>query len=187
MLSAGDLRNGTTFLLNKQPYQVIRFSHIKMGRGGAVVKINARNMITGAIEDKSFSPIDKFDEVSTLKRKLQYLFKDGQLATFMDPVTFEQIELNQKVVEQELQFIKEGESVDVLFWGEQVLSVDLPPKVTLKVVQTDPGVKGNSASNIYKDATLENGMKVRVPLFIKIGDKVKVDTRTSEYVERAKD
>lgn len=187
MLTAGNLRNGTTFLLNKQPYQVIRFNHIKMGRGGAVVKINARNLLTGANEDKSFSPIDKFDEVSTLKRKLQYLYKDGQTATFMDPISFDQVEINQKVIETELQFVKEGENVDVLFWGEKVLSVDLPPKVTLKVMETDPGVKGNSASNIYKDAVLENGIKVRVPLFIKLGEKVKVDTRTGEYVERSKD
>jgi elongation factor P len=186
MISAGNLRNGTTFLLNGQPYQTIKFSHIKMGRGGAVVKIQARNMITGATEDKSFSPIDKFDEMNTSRRRLQYLYNDGANASFMDPSTYEQVEIPVKVIKTELQFIKEGENADVLFWGEKVLSIDLPPKVTLTITETDPGVKGNSASNVYKDAILENGLKVRVPLFIEKLEKVRVDTRTGEYVERAK-
>ena len=186
MITAGNLRNGITFLLNDQPYQTIRFQHIKMGRGGAVVKLQARNMITGATEDKSFSPGDKFDEVNTSRRKLQYLYSDGGNASFMDPITYEQVEIPLKVITTELQFVKEGENVDVLFWGERVLSIDLPPKVTLTIIETDPGVKGNSSSNVYKDAILENGLKTRVPLFINKGEKVRVDTRSGEYVERAK-
>ncbi|KKQ75850.1 MAG: Elongation factor P [Candidatus Woesebacteria bacterium GW2011_GWB1_38_5b] len=191
MIASTQLRNGTTFLRNNEPHQVIEYALIKMGRGGATVKITARNLITGAVINDSYSSNIKVDEVTTHKRKLQYLFRDGNTATFMDPTTFEQIELPIKVIEHEIKFIKEGDSADILFWSfdsaqDKVLSVELPPKVTLEVVETDPGVKGNSASNIYKSAKLENAITIKVPLFINTGDKIRVDTRTSAYVERAK-
>lgn len=187
MIASTQLRNGTTFMRNGQPHIVIEYALIKMGRGGATVKINARNLITGAVINDSYSSNVKVEEVTTRKQRLQYLCKDGNVATFMDPMTFEQVEISQKLIEQELKFTKEGENVDVLFWDDRVLSLDLPPKVTLEVIETDPGVKGNSASNLYKDAVLENGIKTRIPLFVNKGEKVKVDTKTGEYVERAKD
>lgn len=185
MINSTDLKNGKTFLSNGAPFKVIKYNLIKMGRGGAIVRVNSKNLITGTIEDKTFSSNVKVEEVQTQKRKLQYLYNDGANAVFMDPKTYEQIEVDAKVLKDELPFIKEGENADILFWDDRPLSCDIPPKVSLKIVETDPGVKGNSASNVYKDAVLENGIKVRVPLFINIGDVIRVDTRTGEYVERA--
>lgn len=186
MINSTDLKNGVTFLYYEKPYKVIKYSLIKMGRGGATVKLMARNMETGATTPLSFSSNVKVDEVRTSKKRLQYLFKDNVTATFMDPNTFEQVEIPVSVIESELPFIKEGDSVDVLFWSEKPLSVDIAPKIVLEVVETDPGVKGNSASNMYKSATLENGIDIKVPLFIEKGEKIRVDTRTGEYIERAK-
>jgi elongation factor P len=157
-----------------------------MGRGGAVVKVTARNLESGSIEEKSFSSNVAVDEVSTNKKRLQYLFKDSSSVTFMDPKNFEQVEIPLSVLGDDTLYLKEGESVEVLFWDEKPLSVVLSPNVVLEVSQCDPGVKGNSATNIYKPATLENGLKLKVPLFIKVGNKIRVDTRTGEYVERAK-
>jgi elongation factor P len=186
MIASTQLRNGTTYLRNGEPCQVVRYALIKMGRGGATVKVTVRNLLTGAVVDDSYSSNIKVEPVTTTKRRLQYLFSDGSTVTLMDPTSFEQVEIPHKVVADQLAYIKEGDSVDVLFWDERVLSIDLPPKVTLTVTDTAPGVKGNSAANLYKQATLENGLSVRVPLFINAGEKVRVDTRTGEYVERAK-
>jgi elongation factor P len=186
MIAATDLKAGVTFLSNGQPYQVIKYTLIKMGRGGATVKVNVRNLESGGVEEKTFSSNISVDEVNTFKRKLQYLFKDARNATFMDGKTFEQIEIPLAVLGDSASFLNEGESVDVLFWDERALAVEFPPKVTLKVVECDPGVKGNSATNIYKPAKLENGLAIKVPLFINTGDKIVVDTRTGEYIERAK-
>lgn len=192
MINATDLKNGATFLRNGSPYKVVKYSLIKMGRGGATVKLIARNLESGATEDISLSSNIKVEGVTTSKRALQYLYNDGSNATFMDPLTFEQVEIPNSILESELKFIKEGENVDVLFWSDppageasKALSIDIQPKITLMVTDTAPGVKGNSVSNIYKPATLENGLSVKVPLFVKIGDKIRVDTRTGEYVERA--
>lgn len=191
MISATDLKNGTTFLHYGKPYQVIKYTLIKMGRGGAVVKISARNLETGSIEEISYSSNNSVEEADISKKKLQYLYKDTQNAVFMDSISFEQVEIPLRVLGDDISYCKEGESIDILFWSlgearDKALSVALPPKVNLKVVQTDPGVKGNSASNVYKPAVLENGLTVKVPLFIKVNDSVKVDTRTGEYVERVK-
>jgi elongation factor P len=186
MIDATDLKNGTNFLFDSKPYQVIKYSHIKMGRGGATVRVIARNMESGGIEEKTFSSDARVDEVNTFKRKLQYLYKDSANAYFLDPKTFEQVEIPLSVLGEQAVFLKDGESIDILFWDEKPLSVELPPNVVLTVSQTDPGVKGNSAVNIYKPAVLANGLNVKVPLFINQGDKIKVDTRTGEYVERVK-
>lgn len=186
MIASTQLRNGKTFMRNEQPHQVIEYALIKMGRGGATVKITARNLITGAVINDSYSSNVKVEEVNTTKRRLQYLYNDGQAATFMDPATFDQVEIPLNSIKTEVQFIKEGDSADLLFWDEKVLSIELPPKVTLEVKETAPGVKGNSATNLYKPAVLENGLQLKVPLFINKGDKIRVDTRTASYVERAK-
>lgn len=194
MIDATDLKKGTNFLYDGKPYQVIKYSHIKMGRGGATVRVTVRNLESGSIGEKTFSSETRVDEVNTYKRKLQFLYKDSTNAIFMDPKTFEQVEIPSAVLGDQGPFLKEGENIDILFWSfggaqdkeDRPLSIELPPNVVLSVAQTDPGVKGNSAVNIYKPAVLENGLKVKVPLFINQGDKVKVDTRTGEYVERAK-
>lgn len=184
MISATDLKNGITFQMNNDPYKVVKYTHQKIGRGGANIKLQLRNLKSGALEDKTFSSKHKVEEITTIKKPLQFLYVDSDIAYFMDLTTYEQIEIPQNLVEDELVYIKEGETVNVLFWEDKALSVDIAPKVVLRVAQTDPGVKGDTASNVYKSAKLENGLNVRVPLFIKIGDKVRVDTRTGEYVER---
>lgn len=186
MIEATDLKNGTTFLSNGKPYKVIKYTLIKIGRGGAIVRVNARNLLTGAIEDKTFSSNIKVEEVITVKKKLQFLFQDQKMAVFIEPKTFEQIEIPINVIKEELPYIKEGENVTILFWEDRPLSVEIPPKVVLEVKDAPPGVKGDSATNIYKQATLENGLKIKVPLFVNKGERIVVDTRTGEYVERAK-
>jgi len=127
------------------------------------------------------------DEVNTYKKKLQFLYRTPSSCVFVDPKTYEQTEIALSVLGDSINFVKEGESIDIFFWDERPLSFELPPKITLTITECDPGVKGNSATNIYKPATLENGMKIKVPLFINAGDRIKVDTRTGAYVERAKD
>lgn len=186
MMSVTDLRAGVTFLFEGKPYRVIKYGLLKMGRGGATVRVTARNLMSGAVEDKTFSSNVKVDEVITSKRKLNFLYSDNKLATFMDPKNFEQVEVPVELIRDELSYVKEGELVDILFWEDKPLSVDIPPKVVLKVVDTGPGVRGNSATNVFKSARLENNLEVKVPLFIKQGDLVRVDTRTGEYIERAK-
>lgn len=186
MISSTDLKNGTTFLSDGKPYKVIKYSHIKIARGGATVKVTAKNLQTGSVEVKTYSSNVKVEDISTIKKRLQFLYVDEDNVVFMDPSSYEQVEIAVTIVKNELLFIKEGEKVDVLFWEDKALSVDIPPKVELEVIETDPGVKGNSASNVYKQAKLENGLSIKVPLFIENGDKIRVDTRTSDYVERAK-
>lgn len=190
MIQSTDLKNGITFLANGKPYKVIKYTFTKVGRGGATVRVTAKNLITGTVEDKTFSSNVKVENVSTFKKKLQFLYSDAATAYFVDPKTYEQVEIATKVVETELPFMKEGEEINILYWsdsGEDIpLSVDIPIKIKLRITETAPGVKGNSATNMYKSATLENGQEVRVPLFINQGDLIIVDTRTGAYVERAK-
>ncbi len=186
MINPTDLKNGVTFLYYEKPYKVVNYSLIKMGRGSATVKLTVRNLETGSTEPISLGTESKVEELITNKRRLQYLFKDAATVTFMDPTSFDQIEIPIKVIKDEMPFIKEGDNVDVLFWNDKVLSVDIAPKVVQTVVETDPGVKGNTVSNLYKSAKLDNGLTIKVPLFINEGEKIRVDTRTSTYVERAK-
>lgn len=194
MLKTTDLKNGVAFLHYGKPYQVTKYSLIKMGRGGAVVKLSVRNLESGSNEELSFSSNNTVEEANTYKKTLQYLYKDATSATFMDPMNFDQVEIPLSVLGDGIHFVKEGENATVLFWrppsgeaSEKALSIDLPPKITLTVTDTDPGVKGNSVSNLYKSATLENGLKTKVPLFIEKGEKIRVDTRTGDYIERAKE
>ena len=184
MIGATELKNGINFLLEGQPVRVVKYNHIKIGRGGASVRVIARNLLNGNMEDKTFSANSKFEDIVTTKKTLQFLYQDPDNAYFMNSSTFEQIELSLELLGDDIKYLKEGEEVDVLYWDETPLSVELPPKIVLKVKETVPGVKGNSATNIYKPATLENDLEIKVPLFIKVGDKIRVDTRTSEYVER---
>ena len=187
MINSTDLRAGVTFLYNDKPYQVIKYSLIKQGRGGATVKVNVRNLESGSVEEKGFSSNIALEEVNTSKRSLQYLYKDSANAFFMDPKNFEQVEIPLAILGDAVAYVKEGGNATVLFWEEKALSVELPPKVVLEVVECDPNIKGNSASNFYKPAILSNGLAIKVPLFINEGEKIRVDTRTGEYIERAKD
>lgn len=184
MINSTDLRNGTTFIVDGAPYVVLEYKFIKMGRGGATVRVTARNLKTGSTEEKTYSSNVTVEDAATSKRALQYLYQDGEEVVFMDPRTFEQVSIARRVLKDQISYLREGDLVNVLYWGEEPLSVELPLKIELKVTETDPGIKGNSASNMLKNATLENGMVVRVPLFINSGDRVRVDTRSGAYVER---
>jgi elongation factor P len=186
MISATDLKNGTTFVMDGNPYKVVKYAHQKIGRGGANVKLSVRNLKTGNLEEKTFNSNNKVDQIDTIKKPLQFLYSDGKDASFMDPITYEQVEIPENIITYQLPYIKEGETVDILFWDGRPLSVDISPKVMLTIKETAPGVKGDTASNVYKPAILENGLKVKVPLFIKVGDKIRVDTRNGKYVERVR-
>lgn len=184
MISVNELRNGVIYTEEGNLLQVLSFEHIKMGRGSANIKVKVRNLRTGSVTEKSFINTAKVQDVQVFKKELQYLYKDEDNAYFMNPETFDQITVSLKIISGEA-FLKEGDTYPISFHGEEALDVILPPKVDLKVTDTAPGVKGNSASNVFKDATLENGITVKVPLFINVGDKVRVDTRTGAYTERA--
>ena len=190
MIDATALKNGTTFLLDGAPFRVEKYAHSKIGRGGATVRVTLRNLESGRQVEKTFNGQVKFDEISTLKRKLQFLYEAQGIATFMDPNTYDQVEIPSAVLGDDLKYVKEGEDVNVLFLGffagaqDKALSVEIPPKVTLEIIETEAGVKGNSATNVFKSAVVTGGLEVKVPLFIKKGDKIKVDTRTGGYVER---
>lgn len=193
-VNATDLRAGIAFLYEGKPFKVTKYQLIKMGRGGATVRVNCVNLETFANVEHAFSSNLSFELITLVKRKLQYLYKDGNTAYFMNPSNYEQIEVPIKILGKDVDYIKEGGEVDVLFWSfgsaqdkdDRAMSVDLPPKINLKVVECDPGIKGNTASNYLKSATMENGLTVKVPLFIKVGETIRVDTRSGDYVERAK-
>ncbi len=185
MVEATALKTGKTFAIDSTPYLVVKFELQKIARGGGTVKLHVRNLSNGQLEHKTMNSSVKVQEITTTRRPLQFLYADDADVSFMDPSTFDQIEIPLSLVEDQLPYVKEGETVNVLFWDEKALSVEIAPKVTLEVTETAPGVKGNSATNVYKPAKLENGLEVKVPLFIKTGEKIRVDTRTGEYVERA--
>lgn len=184
MIGVQELRAGTVFEEDGNLYVVISYEHIKMGRGSANIKVKVRNIRQGSTTEKGFTNNAKVKNVQVFKRDVQYLYKDAESAYFMDPSSFEQISVPLALIGTDAAYLKEGESFNVSFLGSEALALNLPPKMDFVITDADPGVKGNSASNIYKDATLDNGLKTRVPLFIKIGDKVRIDTRTGEYSQK---
>ena len=185
MIGASELKNNVAFLMEGKPCKVVKYEHQKIGRGSASVVITFRNLENSRLETRTWVSSAKFEEINTQKRQLQYLYKDTETAYFMDPANFDQIEIPLNILGDDIYYLKEGGDATILFWNEKALSAEIPPKVVLEVTETDPGVKGNSTSNMYKPATLENGMDVKVPLFIKKGEKIRVDTRTGDYLERA--
>lgn len=184
MISVTDLKSGIAFEEDGQILQVISYEHIKMGRGSANIKVKVRNLLNGAILEKSYINGANVKDIFLESRQLQFLYKDAQTAYFMDPRSYEQVEVPLKSLTGH-EFLIDGEQAIVQMHDGKALSLQLPPKVTIKVKDTAPGVKGNSASNVYKDAELSNGMKVRVPLFINNGDSIVVDTRDGSYTKRA--
>ncbi len=184
MISVNDLRAGATFEENGDIFKVLSFEHIKMGRGSANIKVKVMNLRSGSTTEKGFTNGASVQDIALDKRDYQFLYKDSENAYFMDPRSFEQKQVPLKNL-LGAEFLKEGETVSLQFYNDEALDLILPPKVTLKVADTDPGVKGNSASNVYKDAKLENGVTTRVPLFINIGDSIVVDTRDASYTKRA--
>lgn len=184
MISVTELRAGTFFEDQGNTFQVISYEHIKMGRGSATIHVKVKNIKTGNSLEKSYINGAKVKSVSVLKRDLQFLYKDDANAYFMDPKTFEQISISVDLADGHI-FLKEGETFNLSFLEDKPLSLNLPSKMEFKVEETGPSIKGNSSTNVFKDAILENGFKTKVPLFINIGNKIRVDTRTGAYTEKA--
>lgn len=185
MVSAGDFRNGTTFEQDGNVLQVVEFQHVKPGKGSAFVRTKTKNVITGSVIETTYNPSDKFPTATIDRREMQYLYEDGGLYYFMDIETYEQTPLNKKDLGDAFRFVKENETVKVLSYKGNVFGVEAPNFVVLQIVETEPGMKGNTATNTLKPAKLETGAEVRVPLFINEGDSIRIDTRTGEYMERA--
>ena len=184
MISAGDLRKGTTFEYEGQVYTVIDFLHVKPGKGAAFVRTKLRNVISGGVKYTTLNPTTKLQEAVIERKEMQYLYSDGELYYFMDQETYEQIPLNYEKVEDAIKFIKENMFAVIKFYKGDAFSVEAPNFVELLITQADPGVKGNTATNAMKPATLETGAVVNVPMFVNEGDTIRVDTRTGEYMER---
>ncbi|MBP0967954.1 MAG: elongation factor P [Oscillospiraceae bacterium] len=185
MISAGDFRNGMTFEMDGQVVQVIEFQHVKPGKGAAFVRTKYKNVITGAVVETSFNPTAKFPTAFVERKDMQYSYNDGDLFYFMDMETYEQIPISKDVIGNALDFVKEEEIVKVLSYKGNVFGIEPPFFVELTITSTEPGVKGNTATNATKPAVVETGAEIRVPLFINEGDKIRIDTRTREYMERA--
>jgi len=185
MLSASELKNNTCFLYHEIPYKVLKYKHTHLGRGGAHIRVKVKNLRTDNVLHLNFTSNDRFEEVVLEKKPMQYLYLEAGSFYFMDPKSFEQLAVSSKTLGNSGQFLKEGETVDIMFWEDEALDIDLPPSVVVEITECDPGVKGNSVSNMYKPAMTKDGLKIKVPLFCQKGEKVKVDTRTGEYLERA--
>lgn len=185
MLSAGDFRNGSTFELDGNVVSIVEFQHVKPGKGAAFVRAKIKNVITGAVTERTFNPSEKYQEAFIDRREMQYLYNDGDLYYFMDNETFEQTPINASVLGDGFKFVKENMVCRVLSYKGNVFGVEPPLFVELLITETDAGFKGDTATNATKSATLETGAEIKVPLFIEEGERIKIDTRTGEYIERA--
>ena len=181
---AGDLRNGTTFELDNNVFRVVEFQHVKPGKGAAFVRVKMKNVITGAVLERTFNPSEKLQGAEIEKKDMQYLYNDGDLYYFMDNTTYDQIPLNESQIGDALKYIKENMNVTMLSFKGNVFAVEPPMFVELEVTYTEPGFSGNTTTTSGKPATLENGLEISVPLFVEIGDKIRIDTRTGQYMER---
>ena len=184
MISAGDFRNGITLEIEGAVYQIVEFQHVKPGKGAAFVRTKIKNVMTGSVVERTFRPTEKFPSARIDRVDMQYLYADGDLYNFMDVNTYEQIALSTDVVGDALKFVKENETVKVCSYNGKVFSVEAPLFVELEVTDTEPGFKGDTATGATKPATLETGAQINVPLFVNQGDRVKIDTRTGEYLSR---
>ncbi|MEF9983131.1 MAG: elongation factor P [Oscillospiraceae bacterium] len=185
MISAGDFRNGVTFDIDGTVVQIIEFQHVKPGKGAAFVRTKIRNVITGSVIERTFNPTDKFPSAYIERKDMQYLYEDGDLYYFMDNETYENVPINASMLGENFKFVKENTDVKILSYKGVVFGVEPPYFMELQVTKTDPGFKGDTATNATKPAILETGAEIRVPLFIDEGDMIKVDTRIGEYMERA--
>ncbi len=186
MLMAGDFRNGKTFELDGQVMQVVEFQHVKPGKGAAFVRTKMKNVITGAVIERSFSPTDKFEEAVVERKEMQYSYSDGGLYYFMDMETYDLVPLDASKLSDNFKFVKEEMICKIVSYKGNVFAVEPPMFVELAVTETEPGFKGDTATGTTKPATLETGAIIKVPLFINEGDVLRIDTRTGEYLERAK-
>ena len=185
MVTAGDFRNGVTFEMDGNVYSIIEFQHVKPGKGAAFVRTKIRNVISGAVTEKTFNPNDKYPTAFIERKDMEYLYNDGDLYYFMDSETYAQLPISPNVLGDNFRFVKENMVCKVLSYKGNVFGIEPPNFVELQVTETEPGVKGDTATNVTKPATLETGAEIKVPIFINEGEMIRVDTRTGEYMERA--
>ena len=185
MVTAGDFRNGVTFEMDGNVYSIIEFQHVKPGKGAAFVRTKIRNVISGAVTEKTFNPNDKYPTAFIERKDMEYLYNDGDLYYFMDSETYEQLPISPNVLGDNFRFVKENMVCKVLSYKGNVFGIEPPNFVELQVTETEPGVKGDTATNVTKPATLETGAEIKVPIVINEGEMIRVDTRTGEYMERA--
>ena len=186
MISAGDIRNGVTFEMDGKVMQVIEFQHVKPGKGAAFVRVKMKNVITGGVTETSLNPSAKFPTAYIERKKMEYSYNDGELYYFMDGETYELVPIDKSVLDDSFKFVKENDVCTIMSYTGNVFGVECPTFVDLVVTATEPGFAGNTATNTLKPATLETGAEVKVPLFINEGEKIQIDTRTGEYLGRAK-
>lgn len=185
MITAGDFKKGITVEFDGGVWTIVEFQHVKPGKGAAFVRTKIKNIMTGAVVERTFNPTDKMPRAIIESKEMQYLYSDGDLYYFMDLETFEQVPLNHSQVEEAIKWVKENTNANIRFFKGEAFSVEAPNFVDLAITQTEPGYAGNTASNTYKPATVETGYELMVPLFINMGDIIRVDTRTGEYLSRA--
>jgi elongation factor P len=185
MVSAGDFRNGVTFEMDGNVYQIIEFQHVKPGKGAAFVRAKVRNIIAGSVIERTFNPTEKFPAAYVERKEMEYSYQDGEIYYFMDPESYELVPINESDLSDNFRFVKENMVCKILSYKGNVFGIEPPTFVSLEVTKTDPGFKGDTATNATKPATLETGAEIKVPLFIDEGDMINVDTRTGEYMSRA--
>ena len=185
MITAGDFRNGVTFDMDGNVFQIIEVQHVKPGKGAAFVRTKIRNVISGAVVEKTFNPTDKFPTAFIERKDMEYLYNDGDLYYFMDQESYETVPIDRSKLGDAFRFVKENMVVKILSYKGVIFGSEAPNFVELLVTQTEPGVRGDTATNVTKPATLETGAEIRVPIFINEGEMIRVDTRTGEYMERA--
>lgn len=185
-LNVNELRNGTFFKEGKEIFLVVTYEHMKTGRGSGNIKLKVRNVRSGSVVEKSFITGARVDEADVDKKKAQFLYRDGDTYAFMDPVSFEQFMVTAQVLGMQVKYLKDGLDLILIVSEDEVLGLELPLSLTYTVSETGPGEKGNTVSNVFKEATMDNGLVAKVPMFIDVGEHVKIDTRSGEYVERVK-
>ena len=186
MSSAGEFRNGVTFDMDGQVMQVVEFQHVKPGKGAAFVRTKMKNVITGAVVETSFNPTARFENAYVDRKDMEYSYNDGNLYYFMDPETYDMVPIDEGMLPDGFKFVKENMVCKIMSYKGSIFGIEPPNFVELEVTETDPGFKGDTATNVTKPAIVETGAEVKVPLFINPGDRIRSDTRTGEYLERAK-
>jgi elongation factor P len=184
MVLASDFKNGFNILVNGEPYQIMWFQNHKPGKGGAIMRVKLRHLKKGSIIERTFKPCEKFEKLSVIKRRKQFLYRNGVDFNFMDVTTYEQTNVSIKILGEKSNFLRENLEVEATYLENELICIELPVIVEMVITEASPGIKGDSISNATKIAKLETGLDIRVPLFVKKGDRVKVDTRTGEYIER---
>lgn len=184
MISAGDFRKGITFQMDGDVYQIIDFQHVKPGKGAAFVRTKIRSVLSGGSKEVTFNPTERFEKATIETKEMQYLYNDGELYYFMDVETYEQLPLNKEAVEEAMNYLRENDNATIRFYQGNAFEVQPPNFVELEVTESEPGIKGDTSSGATKPATVETGVTLNVPLFVNVGDKIKIDTRTGEYLSR---